>query len=431
MSSDRAGGYLFVGAMIGLWAYLMGIGHYRLRKKIQYTPTSKAISVAPGLAEVAGTAGVVAEPVAAPYTGQACAYFLTRTYTWSGSGKNRSRNLYGQTESPQPIYVEDDTGRVMLRPDPAAGKKQGILDSIIPKGQIGYFIDVDVKKTWSGKGLLGTGSFEPGMKEFLQAHYPKLLDYHDRVDVEETYIKEKDPIYVLGPARVADGPDGAAQMLIQNDRNVFCVADGSEKNALADVSKHIYLMLLGGPLLFGACLSALILYYAGAGGMWMVSLVEWVVGAMYAYLGAITLLEMYNGLVVLKNNVERARANTDALLQRRADLLPQLEKVVSGYAKYEKSLNGRMAQLRAGAVGESGKTVIGIAEAYPKLKANENFLSFQAQLEKTEEWIAASRQFINDSVMLYNTQVSSFPYLLFAPLMGLRPMEYTAQQSSA
>ena len=70
------------------------------------------------------------------------------------------------------------------------------------------------------------------------------------------------------------------------------------------------------------------------------------------------------------------------------------------------------------------QTLLAVLERYPKLKANENFLMLQKQLSKIEGQIAASRSFYNDSVMLYNTQIGKFPYLLFAGLVGLRSIEY-------
>lgn len=424
MASRDPSGYLLIGALFGLYMYGVGLGNYTLRKRIEYTPTSKAIAVAPGLAEVAGEVRALVSPVVSPYAQVPCAYYVCRVFRWSGSGKRRRKHLHRKLESPDPLCVEDDTGRVEVRPDPEAGlADKSLIARILPKGQVGYFLDVDVKRSWGGKGLLGSAPLEPAMEAFLRANAPDLLDYRDRIEVEETYIREGDPLYVLGPAKSVEGPGGSARMLIQNDAEVFCVADGQEKNALARLSWQTWLMLLGGPLVFGGAGGILALHLF-RGAWWAMAPVAMGTGAMYAYLVVVVVLQMYNGLVVLRANIDRARANTDALLQRRRELIPRLAEVVRGYAEHERGMQQSVAAMRAGTMDVGAREWVALAEGYPALGADANFRSFQKELERTEEWIAASRGFINDSIQLFNAKIQSFPYLLFAPAMGLTPMAH-------
>src|SRR5258708_27505245 len=131
----------------------------------------------------------------------------------------------------------------------------------------------------------------------------------------------------------------------------------------------------------------------------------------------------YNGLVRLRNQLENAWAQIDVQLKRRCDLIPNLVETVKGYAKHEsgtleKVIQARNMALAAKTVGEraeaenvlSGtlKSLFAVAEAYPELKANSNFMSLQEELTSTENKVAFSRQFYIDTVMSYNTQIELF-----------------------
>ena len=133
---------------------------------------------------------------------------------------------------------------------------------------------------------------------------------------------------------------------------------------------------------------------------------------------------VYNGFVRLKNQVENAWSQIDVQLKRRADLIPNLVDTVKGYAKHEKSTfnevtKARTALMNAGDAKQAAeadnmltgalKSLFAVAEAYPDLKANQNFLQLQEELSGTENKIAASRQYYNDVVMQYNTKRETFP----------------------
>src|SRR5438477_1588208 len=155
-------------------------------------------------------------------------------------------------------------------------------------------------------------------------------------------------------------------------------------------------------------------------------LVLWLIGA-------------YNGLVRMRVAVENAWAQIDVQLKRRCDLIPNLVETVKGYAKHEsgtleKVIQARNMALAAKTVGEraeaenvlSGtlKSLFAVAEAYPELKANQNFMSLQEELTSTENKIAFSRQFYNDSVMSYNTQIEVFPQNFIAGMFHFVRREF-------
>lgn len=147
----------------------------------------------------------------------------------------------------------------------------------------------------------------------------------------------------------------------------------------------------------------------------------------------------YNGLVRLKVRVDEAWSDITVQLKRRADLIPNLVNTVQGYAKHEKSVfeevtNARAAVVGAGSPKEAAKadnmltdalkSVFAVAEAYPDLKANQNFSELQQELVDTEDKIQAARRFYNSGVRDLNTKVQVFPNNVFAGMLGFKQREF-------
>lgn len=147
----------------------------------------------------------------------------------------------------------------------------------------------------------------------------------------------------------------------------------------------------------------------------------------------------YNGLVRLRNRIENAWSQIDVQLQRRYDLIPNLVETVKGYAKHEQAVFEEVTRARTQAIGAQGvanqaqaenvvtdalKSLFAVAEAYPELKANENFLALQEELSGTESKIAYARQFYNDTVQSYNTKIQQIPTNIIAKQAGFTEREY-------
>jgi len=143
----------------------------------------------------------------------------------------------------------------------------------------------------------------------------------------------------------------------------------------------------------------------------------------------------YNRIISLENRVNNSLAQVDVQLKRRNDLIPNLVNTVKGYAAHEAGVFDRVTQARermisAGTIEEKSsasnalsqalRSVFAIAENYPQLKADANFRELQGQLEETENKIAYSRQFFNDTVLEFNNTVSTVPGVFFAGPMGKR-----------
>ena len=148
---------------------------------------------------------------------------------------------------------------------------------------------------------------------------------------------------------------------------------------------------------------------------------------------------IYNGLVVLRNRCENAWSQVDVQLRRRYDLIPNLVETVKGYAKHEREVFERVTQARTSAINAntvkdqaqaenmlSGalKSLFAVAENYPELKANQNFLMLQEELAGTESKIAFARQFYNDTVMKFNQKQQVFPASIIANAFGFKEQEY-------
>ncbi|MHC4713880.1 MAG: LemA family protein [Planctomycetota bacterium] len=147
----------------------------------------------------------------------------------------------------------------------------------------------------------------------------------------------------------------------------------------------------------------------------------------------------YNRFVTLRNRIDNAWAQIDVQLRRRYDLIPNLVETVKGYAAHERETFEKVTEARAAAIGaqtvkEQGqaenmltgalKSLFAVAEAYPELKANQNFLALQEELAGTEGKIAYARQFYNDMVMQLNTAIQRFPGNIVAGVFNVQGRDY-------
>ena len=154
----------------------------------------------------------------------------------------------------------------------------------------------------------------------------------------------------------------------------------------------------------------------------------------------------YNGLVRLRNRVENAWAQIDVQLRRRYDLIPNLVETVKGYASHEREtleavVNARNAAIAAQTPAEQAaneniltgtlKSLFALAESYPDLKANTNFLELQEELTATEDRIAYARQYYNDSVLKYNNKIQTFPSNIVASMFKFTENEYFETDEAA
>jgi len=165
---------------------------------------------------------------------------------------------------------------------------------------------------------------------------------------------------------------------------------------------------------------------------------EWILVGIVVVIVALIVV-IYNGLVRDRNRVDNAWSQVDVQLERRYDLIPNVVETVKGYASHEQQTFERVTQARSAAQSAQGpaeqaeaenfltsalRQLFAVAEAYPELRASENFQGLQNELSETENRIAVSRQIYNDTVLTYNNRVQQVPTNLLASMFGFAEREF-------
>jgi LemA protein len=170
------------------------------------------------------------------------------------------------------------------------------------------------------------------------------------------------------------------------------------------------------------------------------SLTTWIVIGVIVVL-VLWVIMIYNGLVAMRQRVNQAFSDVDVQTKQRHDLIPNLVETVKGYASHERGTLEAVVQARNAAVtAQAGgvaaqaaaenvlsgalRQLFALSEAYPDLKANQNFQQLQAELSDLENKIAAARRFFNNAVQEYNTGIQQFPAALFAASLGFQPRQF-------
>jgi len=171
---------------------------------------------------------------------------------------------------------------------------------------------------------------------------------------------------------------------------------------------------------------------------------EIITALMFVIIAVIVILVLmalyyFNRFAVLSNRIDESLGQIDVQLKRRADLVPNLMETVKGYAKHEKEIMKEVTDARRDLISAKDinskikagnelqtalKSIFALAENYPQLKANENFLELQKELATIEDKVAYSRQYFNDSILSYNNMVTVIPGLIFAKIYGKGRREF-------
>ena len=324
----------------------------------------------------------------------------TRTVTREESGWT---TVDSQTES-TPFYLTDDTGHLLVRPEGAKVEATGVFDeTCTPMNGLYY-----------GKGPAGGIIDSDLVRRF-----------------RETAIPLKVPLFVVGQAR--ERKDVVAPEIAADPQaSEFLISVRSQEEISSGLGWQLWLFLLLGAIVapgghIASVLSAnedisavLILIFIGE---LMLFLLVWSVGWF---------ITVYNSLVELCQRVEQGWSQVDIQLKRRHDLIPNLIAAVQGYKDYEASTQEALAamrsQLSATAPGQPGTDFRSIQaqvnllkEAYPELKADQNFLALQQNLSETEQRIALARSYFNSIATFYNTRLGVIPDCFIASVGAMKP----------
>jgi LemA protein len=167
-------------------------------------------------------------------------------------------------------------------------------------------------------------------------------------------------------------------------------------------------------------------------------MITWIVLGVIVLL-VLFLIGTYNSLIVLRTRIQESLSGIDVQLKRRADLIPNLVETVKGYAKHEKEVFENVTKARSALMSAQSlpdkaeannqltgalKSLFAVAEAYPALRASENFQDLQRQIGDTEDKVAYSRQFYNSNVMDYNAKIQMFPTSILANMFAFKSYDF-------
>lgn len=380
----------------------------RRHRLVNDIPTSKVLGVFIGLVELKGTCeserplrSYLAECLCAQYSFTIQEHWsYTETYTdKEGKTKTRRRSGWstvGSGDDMRNFYLRDETGVLLVRPAGAKIEGRRVFSQTCGPGNPVYY----------GKGPSNSVMHSDFRRRFTETALPLHAE-----------------LYIMGAARERD--DVVAPEIAHNpEAEINLISTRREEQVSSSFRWQFWgLGLLGSVTSVGGL--------AWGDGMAERSPLIWAyvaVGVSYVGLWGLSWIVMvYNSIVGLRNRVRTAWAQIDIQLKRRADLIPNLVKIIGGYRKHEAQTQETIAALRS-QQGDTGlnsaacqRKVIALAEAYPELKSNQLFLKLQKQLIETEDRIALARAYFNDIVTSYNTRLEVVPDCLIAKLGVMKP----------
>jgi hypothetical protein len=410
---------LTISILGGLGCLIAGFHALWRKRLIDDIPTSKTQGAFIGLTELKGTTESDS-PLCSFLAGISCVHYeyhiqehwsrtVHETYTDSkGHIRHRTRVESGWTDVDSggnsiPFYLKDDTGIIRVIPEGAKINDVTTFDQTCTPGDPLYY----------GKGPDGAISHSTHQRRFVENAIP--------IHIE---------LYIMGQARERQDI-AAAEIAMDKNAEMFLISTKTEKQ----ISKG-YTILLWFWFIFGLCLSI------GGTVFWDIQNnfrheLRWQVIPIAAGVYLIAFLlgwvwTVYNSIINLYHMAERGWSQVDIQLKRRNDLIPNLERTVKEYSKYEKETQELLAELRSqtqatppGQAGEDFKGIsrmlTAVVERYPNIKASDSFLKLQQALIDTEQRIALARDYFNNTATFYNNRLSIIPDRYAAAIAGLKP----------
>ncbi|MCX8163692.1 MAG: LemA family protein [Candidatus Micrarchaeota archaeon] len=427
-------------AFAGLYVYRIGFKLYKLLKKIEYSPTSKIVGLSAGDVEVFGKAKKYQHSYISTFLGEECLFYHTAFY--ESNRKNKQKKLIKTDSTTTPFLVEDETGQVLVDVE-AFAKADGLYlkkDSVERTRQdfFGFLIELfraftdkkyaeKLKKEMQDQEALlnkikqmqeEKQQFYESFKKRVEERCPELLRIHslNSLIVEETIIKEGDQLFLFGFAQPVESKD--AEIIITK-KDHFFVSEEKEQISKGYVFYKSVVYLLIGIVVFLFSSYQLLSLFISEQNISILILTIFAIILLLAIF-VVYLLEFHNSIVRLRQQIEKAKANIDTFYKKRIDLLPSLIELVKYYSKNEQEIQQTISALSSSLYSKDSKELLAILENYPSLAANQNFVLLQKQIQKIEEQLAAGREFLNDSIALYNARINSFPYFIIAKLINYK-----------
>ena len=418
-----------------------GLTMWRRRWLMADLPTSDAAHVFVGMNEVVGRAVALEIPIVAPYSAVECVWYrsLLEQEVESGNGGSDWKTVADET-SEAPFWVEDHTGRVLVRPRGASVYPGDRLRDL-HAGRPARYSGLTLLQSLSGPRLLGPMSTA-------------------RHRTTEWVIRNGEQVYLLGEATLRS--DAVALEFAPSDpitgvkKRSLLVSSGDEQRAAGRTEWQSLLLLvlaLAGAAAVPAAWHAI--STAGnepavqgspglvdaAGGRMIVATLLVLAALPVLYVG-----RLYNRLVAVRNQAQAAWALIDVHLRKRHDLLPELVSVVQAALAHERDVQEAVAALRSGAAPPAtselpderalrdaeavddadhgrARSLVALAEAYPVLRTDENVAALFREVVTVEDGVAFARTFYNDAVTVLRDRRQQFPGLLVAPFVPVPTME--------
>ena len=369
----------------------LGVQNYSTIRKIDDKPTLKIKGAFIGLVEVVGTAESE-KPLTSLVTGTKCVY-----YSWSIEVQklNKSWHTLDHGEETSIFYLKDETGIIRIDPD---------------------------------KAQLITESFTRPMDESDPLYKEKvssdIITHSAPKRVTENLIPLHRALYVMGKVRERQDIV-ATEIAFDLEDPYFFISTKGEKSV-----RSLYRIGFLALVFFGFILTI--------ASSWSLetSLTRFIAfNVIYVDVLILSCVWIvYNSLINLRNEVDRAWSLIDIQLKRRSDLIPNLVKVIEGYREHEEYIQVQVAELRKQVLNPEtpmgvASLIQSIAEAYPDLKAEHMFIELQRSLDETEQRIALTREYYNQLIRFYNTRIEVFPDRYIANLRRLKQRPYWAAEN--
>ena len=384
----------------GIFGTLFGFRRIKTKRYIENVPTSLSTGLAFGPSEIKGTIVLykgAEHRVIGPLTKKKCLYYRYKITEERGSGKNKKT-----------VTIEDRTEMV-----PFLCKDEEGYTRVVPFGA--EFI-CGLKKTKSS-----------GRRTYYEWH-----------------IAENQEVYLLGSAVIEPIAGESLQMADgDNDDFPFLISDRTENETMLKISRAgLFLISCG----FIGIVTLVLLYFAGTGSY---SPSDFILSSLTApaFLIASTFILMFNDLVFLRNRIKRAHSNIEVSLQKRSELIPNIESAAKSYLEHEKEVHRQISELRT-SISQKKKfsteeidaimhtenqlteRMFALAEKYPELKGHEMLGKLMEKLRLVENEVALMRQGYNDSVELYKTTSQRIPEVFLAKSFGFKDSNFLRTELS-
>jgi LemA protein len=429
----------------GIFAVVLGVvslNAWRKKWIIDDTPTSTCRGVFVGRNEVTGVARPVYAPITTPFSQTPAVWFSWHLERWQSSGKNSRWQTVERRETAAPFWLEDDTGRVLVRPrqadvQPRQTVQEDLDGSYAPpfsRWQLRQWVLTGEDVAERHRSLADPSFAEPPMASggffSMQADTASPISaLRGQHRITEQVIGVGEPVYLLGVASPrTDGPglEFASGDLLVSTRSEAKVATSNQRTAL----------FAGlGCLAMSALFAGTFTETATGDPIWWT--VWGIVLAELVALAGLVVVRNHNRQVEVKEQAATAWSMIEVSLQRRHELIPHLVQVVEAIGAHERDVQALVAELRTvpsppdhvelpddatleraeltdRSLRAGARASAAVAEAYPDLQADQVYLDLQRRIVDAEEGVASARQFYNDAIEVLRNRRSQFPGSIFA-----------------